>query len=311
MTSTATHPADAVRVEVVQARHGEVEPDADRRGGHRDHRAGQEAEHHAVGEVVDRDELAAADLLELEVERQARAHGDGRRQEHPAQHGQQVARRSRPPTTSKALTPEAMNSGPIISSVPAVCSPAYWPTKLEKPSQARSGTGSRSYSSTGSSCVRRWCRQPCVCPIVRRGAGGGAGAGHEADRSEQPGGNRLHLVHVLRLEPRAVAQVQQLVVGQRVAGHVVDGEVRHVDPDAVRAGPQQRRHVERVRRAPDGSGALAVDRTPRPPRAPGASSQAWTRAPGPPTSMALACAEVERTVRPRRSIAAGTSTVFS
>jgi hypothetical protein len=55
-----------------------------------------------------------------------------------------------PPTTSTALTPDAMKSGPIMSSVPAVCSPAYWPTKLEKPSQARAGTGSRSYSSTGS-----------------------------------------------------------------------------------------------------------------------------------------------------------------
>ena len=57
--------------------------------------------------------------------------------------------RRSPPTIAGALTPEAMNSGPIINSVPAVCSPAYWPTKLEKPSSARSGTGSRSNSSAG------------------------------------------------------------------------------------------------------------------------------------------------------------------
>ena len=37
---------------------------------------------------------------------------------------------------SNALTPAATNSGPIISSVPAVCSPAYMPTKLLKPEQA-------------------------------------------------------------------------------------------------------------------------------------------------------------------------------
>ncbi len=57
---------------------------------------------------------------------------------------------ARPPTTAAALTPEAMNSGPSMSSVPEVCSPAYCPRKLENPSHAFSGTGSRSYSSTGS-----------------------------------------------------------------------------------------------------------------------------------------------------------------
>ena len=54
--------------------------------------------------------------------------------------------RSSPTTTSKALTPAATNSGPIISSVPAQCSPAYIPTKLLNPNRAFSGTGSRSYS---------------------------------------------------------------------------------------------------------------------------------------------------------------------
>ena len=63
----------------------------DRRRVDRDHRAGEEAEHHAVGEVVDRHQLAPADLLELVVERQARARGDGRGQQRPAEHGEQVA----------------------------------------------------------------------------------------------------------------------------------------------------------------------------------------------------------------------------
>ena len=48
---------------------------------------------------------------------------------------------------SKALTPEATNSGPIMISVPAVCSPAYIPKKLLKPKRERCGTGSRSNSS--------------------------------------------------------------------------------------------------------------------------------------------------------------------
>ena len=35
---------------------------------------------------------------------------------------------SSPPMKSNALTPDARKSGPIISSVPATCSPANWPT---------------------------------------------------------------------------------------------------------------------------------------------------------------------------------------
>ena len=51
-----------------------------------------------------------------------------------------------PTTRSKALTPAATNSGPIINSVPAQCSPAYMPTKLFSPSSDSRGTGWRSYS---------------------------------------------------------------------------------------------------------------------------------------------------------------------
>ena len=73
-----------------------------------------------------------------------------------------------------ALTPDAMNSGPIINSVPAVCSPAYWPTKLEKPSLARSGTGSRSNSSTGS--PPRAVVWSAMCASYRAGVAGGRAA---------------------------------------------------------------------------------------------------------------------------------------
>jgi hypothetical protein len=53
----------------------------------------------------------------------------------------------RPTRRSKALTPQAMKSGPIINSVPAVCSPAYIPQKARCPRRAFSGTGVLSNSS--------------------------------------------------------------------------------------------------------------------------------------------------------------------
>ena len=80
-----------------------------------------------------------------------------------------------------------MNSGPIISSVPAVCSPAYWPTKLEKPSQARSGTGSRSNSSTGSSCFVE-VSSAMHGSYRARGAGGGAARARSRMGPNSPAG---------------------------------------------------------------------------------------------------------------------------
>src|SRR5512146_1330119 len=56
---------------------------------------------------------------------------------------------SRPSSMSTGLAPQAMNSGPSMNSVPAVCSPAYMPQKEVGPFHAFGGTGSRSYSLTG------------------------------------------------------------------------------------------------------------------------------------------------------------------
>ena len=68
-----------------------MEPHAQGRGGDRHHCPGQEAEHHAIGQVVECHQLAAADLLQLEVERESRPRGDGGAHEDPTRHGQEIA----------------------------------------------------------------------------------------------------------------------------------------------------------------------------------------------------------------------------
>ncbi len=73
--------------------------------------------------------LPAADLLQLVVERQARPRGDRAQQEDPAQHGQHVAHDQADDDVERADAGQATNSGPIINSVPAVCSPAYMPDR--------------------------------------------------------------------------------------------------------------------------------------------------------------------------------------
>ena len=85
------HPTDTGRIEVIEARHGDIEPDA--YGGRRDgdHGAGQEAEHHAVGQVVEDHQVATADLFQLVVEGQSDTGGNGCTDEYPAQDGQRVA----------------------------------------------------------------------------------------------------------------------------------------------------------------------------------------------------------------------------
>ncbi len=90
-TSSRDHPAQAVGVDVRQSGHLQVEDRSEGRRRHRDHGAGQEAEHDAVGQVVQRHQLATADFLQLVVQREPGPRGDGRREGHPTEHGQQVA----------------------------------------------------------------------------------------------------------------------------------------------------------------------------------------------------------------------------
>ena len=77
-------PSDAVGIEVVESRHLELDPDADGRRRDGDHCPGEKAEHHAVGEIIERHELSPAYFFQLVIERQTLARGNGCAQEHPA-----------------------------------------------------------------------------------------------------------------------------------------------------------------------------------------------------------------------------------
>jgi len=211
----------------------------------------------------------------------------------------------RPPTTAGALTPEAMNSGPIMSSVPAVCSPAYWPTKLENPSRARSGTGSRSYSSTGSSC--RVVVSSAMHASYRASA---RPARHEADRAEESRRHGVHLVHVLRLETGAVPEVEQLVVGSArpamwLMARLPTSMRKRFTPGrscAVTSTTYGGHQADPARRP--FTYTTAASRT-------GADTHAWKRARGPPASTGTAAPRSIRTGCAGRRSAAGTSTSFS
>jgi hypothetical protein len=58
-------------------------------------------------------------------------------------------------------------------------------------------------------------------------------------RLHDPARLRADLIHVLRLEADPIALVQEPVVGQRAAGHRVDGEVGDVDANRVLAIAKQ------------------------------------------------------------------------
>ena len=166
MTSTVDHPADAVRVEVVQPRHGDVEPDARRRRVHRDHRPGQEAEHHAVGEVVGRDQACGR--------RSSRAgsRASGARAWRWAPSGTSSSappagcRRSRPPTTvdgadaggDEQRADHQLGAGGVLAGVLAD------EAREAEPGALRHGLALVLVDGLG--LLRRWCRQPCVRPIV-------------------------------------------------------------------------------------------------------------------------------------------------
>src|SRR5215831_1899934 len=73
----------------------------------------------------------------------------------------------------------------------------------------------------------------------------------QADRAQQSRCNRLNLVHILWLEALAVAQVEEPVIGQAPAGHIVDSQVCDDEPDIILAWVKQAGYVKRIWRAPD------------------------------------------------------------
>ena len=90
MTVTLTTHTGPGGIRSVEPRSGQAEEGADGGGGHADHGRGGHAEQEGVHRVVDGDQAAAADLLQLEEDRQAGLHRGGRADERPAQGGQDV-----------------------------------------------------------------------------------------------------------------------------------------------------------------------------------------------------------------------------
>src|SRR5882672_1086137 len=81
----------------------------------------------------------------------------------------------------------------------------------------------------------------------------------QMDWAQQSRRHWLHLVHVLRLEALAVTQVEQPVVRQSSAGHVIERKIADLDPDLVMAAPQQAGDVNSIGGTPDRSGALLIN----------------------------------------------------
>src|ERR1035437_3428706 len=68
--------------------------------------------------------------------------------------------------------------------------------------------------------------------------------------SDQTRRDRLYLIHVLRLKALAVAKIEQFIVRQFSARHVVERGVANHDTNVVTARFQQFSDIEFVRRAP-------------------------------------------------------------
>jgi len=69
----------------------------------------------------------------------------------------------------------------------------------------------------------------------------------------------MQVIHALGSETRAVTCPKKPIIGQRLAGQFVDRRVRDDDAKVVGAGMKEARDVDTIRRAPDYSGALAID----------------------------------------------------
>src|SRR5258707_14507965 len=82
---------------------------------------------------------------------------------------------------------------------------------------------------------------------------------HQADWSQQAGRYGLDLVHILRLKALAVTQVEETVIRQPPAGHIVQRQIGHDDSNPVVTRTQKSADVQRVRGTPKRSCAPVVD----------------------------------------------------
>ena len=67
------------------------------------------------------------------------------------------------------------------------------------------------------------------------------------------------ILRILRREALAVTEIEQAIVRRGAAGELVDVCVGDDDPEIIRAGVEERRDVEDVRRMPDRAREFAVD----------------------------------------------------
>src|SRR5439155_14722888 len=77
--------------------------------------------------------------------------------------------------------------------------------------------------------------------------------------SQKPCRYGLHFVHILSLETLAITQIEQTIIGQTAARHVINGEIGNQNPYLVFSRMQKASHVEGIRRAPDRPGSALVD----------------------------------------------------
>jgi hypothetical protein len=82
---------------------------------------------------------------------------------------------------------------------------------------------------------------------------------NETNGPEQAGGQRREMLHVLRYEANSIAQIQQIVVGQRASGNRIDRRIPNNDPQLVSPWLKVPRHVEFEWGMPDRPGLLSID----------------------------------------------------
>src|SRR6185369_8457635 len=81
----------------------------------------------------------------------------------------------------------------------------------------------------------------------------------QPDRTEQAGGEGLHLVHVLWLEALSVAEIKKTIIGKPAPGHVIQRRVRNHYSDLVITGSEKTGDVQRIRRTPNRAGSSLID----------------------------------------------------
>src|SRR5437016_14567825 len=81
----------------------------------------------------------------------------------------------------------------------------------------------------------------------------------QTNRSQESRRHGQHFVHVLSLETLAITQIEQSIVGQTAARHVIKGEAGNYDSNLVRVRAQNIGDVDRIRRAPSRCDSLIFD----------------------------------------------------